>query len=51
MSQIKLISFTVESVSPDTPGGLPMNPIVNKSCNIEWCDNKMQQIVANIDAP
>ena len=39
---------TVESISIVTYGHFPLNPIVNKSCNIECCGNKIRQTVANM---
>ena len=38
------------SIGPTWPFHVfPLNPIVNKSCNIECCGNKMHQIVANMN--
>ena len=34
-----------------TPEFSPLDPIVIKSCNIWYCGNKMQQIVANMIYP
>ena len=39
---------TVVAKSFRTPRVCPLNPIVNKSCKIECCGNKMQQIVQNM---
>ena len=41
------VSPTVVAKSFRTPRFFPLNPIVNKSCKIECCGNKMNQIIQN----
>ena len=42
------LTFTVCSKIIGLPKFLPWDPMVNKSCNIERCSNKMHQVVANM---
>ena len=44
----QLTDCTVVAKSFRTAGVFPLNPIVNKSCKIECCGNKMHQIVQNM---
>ena len=44
------VGITVVSKIIGSPKLSPLNPIVNKSCNIELCFNKMHQIVPNMMA-
>ena len=39
---------TVVAKSFRTPRVCPLNPIVNKSCKIEWCGAKIHKIVQNM---
>ena len=42
------VVVTVGSKITGPPEFLPLDPMVNESCNIERCGNKMHQIVANM---
>ena len=43
-----LIGIQLESEVFNPPDVFPLIPIVNKSCNIECCVNKMLQIIQNM---
>ena len=45
---MQFLPYTVVIRITGPPDFLPLDPLVNKSCNIERCGNKMHQLVENM---